>query len=121
MAVANATATGDSRVDLLLGGHDHDVLRRFAGDADTVAENVEQGRSITEVEADGMVPDAEGNIRLVKSGTDWRGLSLIRLFVQRDEKGAVVGSTVKCKYLRCFRSLLADAPKCDNIPISRLP
>ncbi|KAL3438547.1 Metallo-dependent phosphatase-like protein [Aspergillus tetrazonus] len=28
MAVANATVSGDSRIDLLLGGHDHDVLRR---------------------------------------------------------------------------------------------
>ncbi|KAL4821736.1 Metallo-dependent phosphatase-like protein [Aspergillus spinulosporus] len=95
MAVANATVSGDSRIDLLLGGHDHDVLRRFAGDTDFTAGNVEQGRKVTEVEVDGRVPDAEGNIRLVKSGTDWRGLSLVRLIVQRDEKGTVVASTIK--------------------------
>lgn len=98
MAVANATVSGDSRIDLLLGGHDHDVLRRFAGDTDFTAENVEQGRKVTEVEVDGRVPDAEGSIRLVKSGTDWRGLSLVRLIVQRDENGTVVASTVKCEY-----------------------
>ncbi|KAL4788200.1 Metallo-dependent phosphatase-like protein [Aspergillus varians] len=97
MAVANATISGDSRIDLLLGGHDHEALRRFAGDTDLSAENVEQGRKMTEVEVDGRVPDAEGDIRLVKSGTDWRALSLIRLIVQRDEKGIVVGSTVKLR------------------------
>ncbi|KAL3470542.1 5'-nucleotidase [Aspergillus californicus] len=92
MAVANATASGDSRVDLILGGHDHDVVRRYAGDTDVFAENLEQGRKISQIEADGMVPDAEGDIRLVKSGTDWKALSLIRLIVQKDEEGAVVGS-----------------------------
>ncbi|KAL4881356.1 Metallo-dependent phosphatase-like protein [Aspergillus karnatakaensis] len=107
MAVANATTNGDNRVDLLLGGHDHEVVRRFAGDTDLFAENVEQGRKITEVEADGMVPDAEGDIRLVKSGTDWRALSLIRLVVQRDENGDVVGSTVK---LRQYTDILAAVP-----------
>ncbi|KAL4937954.1 Metallo-dependent phosphatase-like protein [Aspergillus oleicola] len=96
LAVANATVTGDSRIDLLLGGHDHEVLRRFAGDTDLVAQNVEQGRKINEVEVDGRVPNTEGDIRLVKSGTDWRALSLIRLIVKRDEQGKVVGSTVNC-------------------------
>lgn len=96
MLVANATARGDSRVDLLLGGHDHDVIRRFAGDTDFKAENVEQGRKVSDIEVNGLVPDAEGDVRLVKSGTDWRGLSLIRLIVQRDDNGAVTGSTVKC-------------------------
>jgi hypothetical protein len=97
MLVANATASGYSRVDLLLGGHDHDVLRRFAGDTDFKAENLEQGRKVSDVEVNGMVPDAEGDIRLVKSGTDWRALSLIRLIIRRDENGAVIGSTVKCR------------------------
>ncbi|KAL4997259.1 Metallo-dependent phosphatase-like protein [Aspergillus recurvatus] len=97
MAVANATLSGDSRIDLLLGGHDHDVLRRFAGDTDFTAGNAEQGRKVTEVEVDGRIPDAEGDIRLIKSGTDWRGLSLIRVIVQRDKKGAVVASTVKLR------------------------
>ncbi|KAL4865846.1 hypothetical protein BDV12DRAFT_173790 [Aspergillus spectabilis] len=117
MAVANATATGDSRVDLLLGGHDHDVMRRFTGDIDTVAENVEQGRSITEVEADGMVPDAEGDIRLIKSGTDWRALSLIRLIVQKDEKGSVVGSTVKLRQFTDIQTAIAvpQPPSSDVI------
>lgn len=96
MDVANATTAGDGRIDLLLGGHDHEVVRRFAGDTDLTAENVEQGRKVSDLEVDGRLPEAEGNIRLVKSGTDWRALSLVRLIVQRDENGNVVGSTVKC-------------------------
>ncbi|KAL2814698.1 Metallo-dependent phosphatase-like protein [Aspergillus cavernicola] len=110
MAVANATTSGDSRVDLLLGGHDHEVVRRYAGDTDVIAENVEQGRKITEVEVDGMVPDAEGDIRLVKSGTDWRALSLIRLIVQRDEKGTVVGSTVKLRQYTDIQTAITRSP-----------
>ncbi|KAI9373838.1 Metallo-dependent phosphatase-like protein [Aspergillus egyptiacus] len=107
MAVADATSSGSGRVDLLLGGHDHDVLRRYAGDTDVIAENVEQGRKLAEVEADGIVPDAEGNIRIIKSGTDWRGLSLIRLIVERDIAGLVVRTTVK---LRQYTDIQAALP-----------
>ncbi|KAL4930746.1 bifunctional metallophosphatase/5'-nucleotidase [Aspergillus undulatus] len=107
MAVANGTVDGESRIDLLLGGHDHEVLRRFAGDTDLAAQNVEQGRLVTEVEVEGKVPDAEGDIRLIKSGTDWRALSLIQLVVERDDQGAVVGSTVK---LRQYTDIEAAIP-----------
>ncbi|KAH3430123.1 hypothetical protein KXV60_003603 [Aspergillus fumigatus] len=107
MLVANATARGDSRVDLLLGGHDHDVIRRFAGDTDFKAENVEQGRKVSDIEVNGLVPDAEGDVRLVKSGTDWRGLSLIRLIVQRDDNGAVTGSTVKLRQYTDIQAAIA--------------
>ncbi|KAL3446636.1 Metallo-dependent phosphatase-like protein [Aspergillus insuetus] len=95
LAVAAATASGDCRIDLLLGGHDHEVLRRFEGDTDLNSEHYEQGQHIADVEKNGMIPDVEGdNIRLAKSGTDWRALSLIRLIVHRDEHGAAVKSTV---------------------------
>ncbi|KAL3461423.1 5'-nucleotidase [Aspergillus heterothallicus] len=97
MAVAAATARGDCRIDLLLGGHDHEVLRRFGGDTDLNSEHFEQGRHIADAGKDGLVPDAEGNIRLVKSGTDWRALSLIRLIVHRDDEGAIVGCEVKLR------------------------
>ncbi|KAL4921660.1 Metallo-dependent phosphatase-like protein [Aspergillus aurantiobrunneus] len=115
MAVANATVSGDSRIDLLLGGHDHDVLRRFAGDTDTIAGNAEQGRRITKVEVDGRIPDVEGDIRLVKSGTDWRALSLIRLIVQRDEKGIVIGSTVKLRQYTDIQAAMAAPQPPSNI------
>ncbi|KAL2852454.1 Metallo-dependent phosphatase-like protein [Aspergillus pseudoustus] len=112
-AVANATASGDCRIDLLLGGHDHEVLRRFAGDTDLNPEHIEQGRHIKDVEENGMVPDVEGNIRIVKSGTDWRALSLIRLVIHRDEGGAVLGSTVK---LRQYTDIKAAVMVPDSVP-----
>ncbi|KAL4908101.1 hypothetical protein BDW74DRAFT_174797 [Aspergillus multicolor] len=108
MTVANATISGDSRIDLLLGGHDHDTLRRFAGDTDLNAANAEQGLKVTEIEVAGMLPDTEGDIRLVKSGTDWRGLSLVRLIVHRDEKGAVLGSTVKLRQYTDIQTAFAE-------------
>ncbi|KAL4962834.1 bifunctional metallophosphatase/5'-nucleotidase [Aspergillus stella-maris] len=118
MAVANATASGESRIDLLLGGHDHEVLRRFAGDSDLIAQNVELGRKISEVEVDGQVPTAEGDIRLVKSGTDWRALSLIRLIVKRDEQGKVVESTVNlCQYTDIEVAVPAPEPQSSVVEI----
>ncbi|KAL4954639.1 Metallo-dependent phosphatase-like protein [Aspergillus filifer] len=118
MAVANATTSGESRIDLLLGGHDHEVLRRFAGDSDVIAQNVEQGRKISEVEMDGTVPDTKGDIRLVKSGTDWRALSLIRLTVKRDEQGEVIGSTVNlCQYTDIEAAKPAPEPKSRVIEV----
>ncbi|KAL4797213.1 Metallo-dependent phosphatase-like protein [Aspergillus venezuelensis] len=118
MAVANATTSGESRIDLLLGGHDHEVLRRFTGDSDLIAQNVEQGRKINEVEVDGKVPNAEGDIRLVKSGTDWRALSLIRLTVKRDEQGKVMGSTVNlCQYTDIEVAVPAPEPQSSVIEI----
>ncbi|BCS24585.1 bifunctional metallophosphatase/5'-nucleotidase [Aspergillus puulaauensis] len=115
MDVANATATGDSRIDLLLGGHDHEVVRRFAGDTDLTAENVEQGRKVSDLEVDGRLPEAEGNIRLVKSGTDWRALSLVRLIVQRDENGTVVGSTVKLQQYTDTQAAIATPQPPSNV------
>jgi membrane protein implicated in regulation of membrane protease activity len=98
MNVANVAATGDCRIDLLLGGHDHEVLRRFAAETDLNPDHFEQGRHIADVGKNGMVPDVESsNIRIIKSGTDWRAMSLIRLIVHRDEHGAAVKSTVTCK------------------------
>lgn len=94
MEVAEATRTGPSRVDLLLGGHDHEVVRRFGGDTDTDPATIEQGCNNEDVTADGLIRDTQGDIRIVKSGTDWRGLSLVRMMIQKDEKGRVSVSAV---------------------------
>lgn len=98
MEVADMTATGDDRVDLFLGGHDHEVVRRYAGDTDTNPENVEQGCDNTDIAVNGLVRYTEGNIRIIKSGTDWRGLSLVRMVVQKDDKGSTNVSNVERKY-----------------------
>ncbi|KAL4808426.1 Metallo-dependent phosphatase-like protein [Aspergillus unguis] len=115
MAVANATVSGDCRIDLLLGGHDHEVLRRFAGDTDLSSLNVEQGRKLADIEANGEVSDAEGDIRIVKSGTDWRAMSLVRLIVQRDENGNVVGSTVELRQYSDMQAVIAAPQPPANV------
>ena len=53
-----------SDVDLILGGHDHDI--------------VVHGGKITVTN-----DDAEGDIRVVKSGTDFRTYSIVRLAIER--------------------------------------
>ncbi|KAH7907220.1 Metallo-dependent phosphatase [Hygrophoropsis aurantiaca] len=53
-----------AEVDLILGGHDHDIM--VHGDRVTVVND-----------------DARGDIRIVKSGTDFRSYGVVRLFVSR--------------------------------------
>lgn len=55
-----------SEVDLLLGGHDHDIV--VQGDKLAVVNDT-----------------AEGDIRIVKSGTDFRTFSRVHLLVSRVE------------------------------------
>ncbi|EAU38172.1 conserved hypothetical protein [Aspergillus terreus NIH2624] len=97
LKVAHATATGDAKVDLLLGGHDHEVVRRFDADTEADSEVIQQGCKNADLIHDGEVRDVEGKIRIIKSGTDWKGLSLIRLCVERDPAGTAFLSTVKLK------------------------
>ncbi|KAK4064149.1 uncharacterized protein Triagg1_9128 [Trichoderma aggressivum f. europaeum] len=68
IAVSQATADRDEKVDLLLGGHDHNVVRRAPGDDDIDANITQQGVPPSE----SAVTDYEGDVRIVKSGTDWR-------------------------------------------------
>ena len=89
MEVVNATVEGESRVDLLLGGHDHDISRRFPGDTDTRAGIIEQGQENANIISDGLVQHTAGDIRIVKSGTDWRNLSLVKVAIERGEDGTV--------------------------------
>ncbi|KAH7906966.1 Metallo-dependent phosphatase [Hygrophoropsis aurantiaca] len=63
-----------AEVDLILGGHDHDIM--IHGDRITMIDN-----------------DARGAIRIVKSGTDFRSYSIIRLLVSRVEGHAKVLET----------------------------
>lgn len=70
-----------SEVDLILGGHDHDIV--VHGDKLTLVNDT-----------------AEGDIRIVKSGTDFRTFSRVQLLVSRVKgkpkihkvKGATFGS-----------------------------
>ncbi|RJE20033.1 2,3-cyclic-nucleotide 2-phosphodiesterase [Aspergillus sclerotialis] len=116
MQVADATTTGNSRVDLLLGGHDHEVVRRLNGDTNTNSATIEQGCNNADITVDGLIRDTEGDIRIIKSGTDWRGLSLVRMMVQRDEDGTANISTV---YLRQW-SNIGTAPVPSSGSLSQI-
>ncbi|OKL64609.1 hypothetical protein UA08_00561 [Talaromyces atroroseus] len=43
LVVSNATLSGDERVDLVLGGHDHHVIRREPGDNNMDPETIQSG------------------------------------------------------------------------------
>ncbi|ESK87751.1 cyclic-nucleotide 2-phosphodiesterase [Moniliophthora roreri MCA 2997] len=62
--VSEACASGDSKVDIILGGHDHEAM--VEGETTSVQRN-----------------EATGRIRIVKSGTDFRSYSVVRLAVSR--------------------------------------
>ena len=96
LAVSKATEHGDDRVDLLLGGHDHNVICRFTDDTDENPEVILQGLTNSEyVSTEGKTIKVEGDVRIVKSGTDWRSYSVAELVVKRKEDGGASLKTVK--------------------------
>ena len=96
LAVSNATVLGDERVDLLLGGHDHEVVCRFSNDVDDNPEVILQSRLNEDIVVDGQVAEIQGDVRIVKSGTDWKCYSIVDLMVERLEDGKAHLLTVKC-------------------------
>ncbi|GFG05070.1 trifunctional nucleotide phosphoesterase protein YfkN [Aspergillus udagawae] len=94
---ANAAAHGVAKVDLILGGHDHEVLHRFHGDTEEDSEIIQQGTKNEEILSNGVVDEVAGDIRIVKSGTNWRGLSVVRLIARRLPDGEATIETVKLK------------------------
>jgi 2',3'-cyclic-nucleotide 2'-phosphodiesterase (5'-nucleotidase family) len=88
IAVAHATRSGEGWINLLLGGHDHNVVQRASTDDETNPDVAQQGVPPT----DAAATDYQGDVRIVKSGTDWRGLSIIRLSVARlpDNSGSIL-------------------------------
>lgn len=97
LAVSNATVLGEERVDLLLGGHDHEVVCRFVGDVDDNPETILQSRLNQDIIEDGQVAEMRGDVRIVKSGTDWKSYSVVNLIVEKLENGKARLLTVKCR------------------------
>lgn len=95
LAVSNATVLGEERVDLLLGGHDHEVVCRFVGDVDDNPETILQSRLNQDIIEDGQVAEMRGDVRIVKSGTDWKSYSVVNLIVEKLENGKARLLTVK--------------------------
>jgi 5'-nucleotidase len=71
---------GCSGVDLILGGHDHDI--------------VVYGHGVTVLDDNAM-----GDIKIIKSGTDFRSYSIISLNVTK-QNGQTLIKKVQCKCLR---------------------
>lgn len=65
-------------VDLLLGGHDHDVVRRTIRDTNCDPSILHEGMD----HSGQAITEFEGPVRIIKSGTDWRGLSIVRIKMQ---------------------------------------
>lgn len=100
ISLSLGTMSGDESVDLILGGHDHHVIRRTSTDMDANPAVVQQGIP----NSDAACTDFKGHVRIVKSGTDWRGLSIARLMVGRQVDGSAFVSSVHCEYRMTLES-----------------
>lgn len=123
LAVSNATGHGEERVDLLLGGHDHEVVCRFAGDVSDDPSIILQGRANDDVIRHGQVANVEGTVRIVKSGTDWKSYSVVQLIAGRDEGGKAYLQTIKCTPIAHRSDLLLTciATVSQYVDITRIP
>ncbi|KAF2148583.1 2,3-cyclic-nucleotide 2-phosphodiesterase [Myriangium duriaei CBS 260.36] len=82
-------APSDEHVDLLLGGHDHELLRRYGGQTSDYSKDP----TIIDCSFHGTteaLSQARGDIRIVKSGTDWNSLSCVRLQIDRAACGEAI-------------------------------
>ncbi|EAW13545.1 putative UDP-sugar hydrolase [Aspergillus clavatus NRRL 1] len=117
LKTANAAADGLTKVDLILAGHDHEVLHRFAGDTEEDTEVIRQGSRNEDLVRDGVIGEFSGDIRIVKSGTNWRGLSIVRLTAQRlPDRQANIASLKLKQYIDTKSSPVFGAlPACPQI------
>ncbi|EGE04604.1 5'-nucleotidase [Trichophyton equinum CBS 127.97] len=111
IAVSQNTRAGSGRVDLILGGHDHDVVQRSSTDSNNDPRVHRPGLtsgSATEICC------TEGDIRIIKSGTDWNGLSMLRLTISKRADGKSSISKSKLYQIADLKSLpnYADIPPC---------
>ncbi|EGD92373.1 hypothetical protein H112_00035 [Trichophyton rubrum D6] len=102
IAVLQNTKTGSGRVDLILGGHDHDVVQRSSTDFNNDPRVRHPG--FTSGSATGIFC-TEGDIRIIKSGTDWNGLSVLRLTVPKQADGTTSISNLKLYQVADLKSL----------------
>lgn len=84
LKVSEATAVHDDcHIDLLLGGHDHETVCRFAGDTCSDPSTIRQYVANKDIVKNGRVAVSTGNVRIIKSGSDFQSFSKIRIFVER--------------------------------------
>ncbi|KAJ6781192.1 hypothetical protein PWT90_05969 [Aphanocladium album] len=111
METLHRNLDGPEGVDLILGGHDHHVVRR--GPADTCS-NPEILQSGVDLQFDSMA-ECSGDFRIIKSGVDWRGLSILRLKLGTKEKGK---PPIVSRSLQQIQDL-KEIPNYDQIPMSQ--
>lgn len=92
LLVSDATNGGDELVDLLLGGHDHDVVQRSAGSRCADPARISEGYSNEEMTKQGQVRPCHHMTKVIKSGTNWRGLSVVRLRPTHDNDRVSIGA-----------------------------
>ncbi|KAF3900196.1 2,3-cyclic-nucleotide 2-phosphodiesterase [Trichophyton interdigitale] len=117
LSVSNATLDGDGRIDLLLGGHDHDVVCRILGDTDDNPGTILKGIADSAARIrNGEIVHVEGNVRVIKSGTDWRSYSVVQLKVRKEGDGkAQIDNIEVTQYLDLTRmQTYQKIPKCSK-------
>ncbi|TQV93829.1 2,3-cyclic-nucleotide 2-phosphodiesterase [Cordyceps javanica] len=89
----NNTLSGPGKIDLILGGHDHHVVRRDPSDTNADPEVLQSGLGLQKF----AMTNCEGDFRIIKSGTDWRGLSIIQLRLGSKDEGepAIIGMSLR--------------------------
>lgn len=94
LATRNSTRSGAEKIDLILGGHDHHVVRRDLSDTDPNPKVLQ-----SELDLDGAaITECEGDFKIIKSGADWRGLSIIRLRLGSREKNEPTILGMSCMF-----------------------
>ncbi|EGX95968.1 5'-nucleotidase [Cordyceps militaris CM01] len=107
----NSTLSGPERIDLILGGHDHYVVRRDPSDDNANPEVLQSGLH----EQGAAMTECDGDFRIIKSGTDWRGLSILQLRLGSKDEGE---RTILDMSLRQIRDL-KKISSYEQIPASQ--
>jgi 5'-nucleotidase len=99
LTVSEATmAYDDCRVDLILGGHDHETVCRLAGNTCSDPTNIWQDTANEDIVKSGRVPAVTGSVRIIKSGSDFQSFSHITLCVKRQPGGKARVITTSGKF-----------------------
>ena len=108
LEVSRETEAGPGKIDLILGGHDHHVIRRFASENNDDPECIQESLQNEDISNGGEIESMTKALRVVKSGTDWNGISIVRLTLNRDTDGIAVLGSVQCeRTISCSNGLSA--------------
>lgn len=109
LAVSQSTLSGPEKVDLILGGHDHHAVRRDLSDSNPDPEILQSGHNNDRP----AVSDWQDCVRIIKSGTDWKGLSILTLRLGEGGKGEPAILNTSCK--QCFLRIRTDTHTSDIV------